>query len=138
MQPTQAFLRIFLRTTKSSRGVGSDEEWKELEKATEKLVDRSDEERDEEVEDLISNASEAESEEEEDDTQSVDSDMDAERRRNDEELIDEFEDIEKCTPIGAFDEELLPLGMEDRTEACMLLSKVCKMYYHVHRSKKCT
>ena len=113
--------------------MGTEEEWAALSKEVDLFAEESDE-LDDGNDDNVSvtklpNASEDGNEEA---AVAIDTELDADRFAHDAELIDEFEDIDKCR-LDHFVEDipLPPLTVEDRKEACVLLSKVRFLFIYL-------
>ena len=105
--------------------MGTEEGWAALSKEVDLFAEESDDELDDDNDNLSVTKLPNASKDGEEAAVAIDTELDADRFAHDAELIDEFEDIDKCR-LDHFDEDvpLPPLTVEDRKEACVLLSKV--------------
>ena len=118
--------------------MGTEEEWAALSKEVDLFAEESDDELDDGNDNLsvtkLPNASEdgEDGNDDEEAAVAIDTELDADRFAHDAELIDEFEDIDKCR-LDHFVEDipLPPLTVEDRKEACVLLSKVRFLFIYL-------
>jgi hypothetical protein len=128
----RAFLCIFIKTKKTKDLEGEEKEWEELAQQVRALADDSDNESDDDL--SLAGSIRLKSEPDSvnaSDGEAVDIDFDADRCERDASLIDEFEDVLRCKTATNDVEALPELTIEDRKEACVLLSKVCTTYLYL-------